>query len=89
MVEKLGRNAVTFVGAIYSFNGIIWIVRIMRLALPIDSISFLDSGAGTAVFLILFALGEIAIAVGKVFMVKEEMGGPSGGPPISQLLFGR
>ncbi len=88
-VEKLGRLAVTVVGAAFAFNGIIWIIRVLKLVIDSAMNDFMLSGTTTVVFLYCYMFFVCVFAIGEIWMVKEEMDALGKRTSITQLLLGR
>lgn len=82
-----GRNWVTFTGAMYGVNCIVCALRVLHSVMARGGLKFIDGGPVT-IFIFSFAIFfSIAVLIGQIFMVKEELGGTNSAPPISQLLF--
>lgn len=87
LLKSRGGGVVTVTGALYSLNALVGAFRLMQPVISPENVPFLNSGMVTYWFFVFNVAFSIAVVWGQVLMVRNEMSGPFGRPPISNLFF--
>lgn len=72
---KFESRSVTYTGAAYSLNGILNGIRLIGLVVGPSLTTYMNSGGFMALYLLLSIVFSVAVTVGQVCMVREDIGG--------------